>query len=144
METFYLPGAHDERAPAAKAHAKTRVRHAALERLQSAWPAISVAVELVTVAPGGAVEAVIAADLGALEPSDVTVQLWVAPVLGEPYPLDAELDGSDGGITRYLAHLSAEAGAETGAEAAELVARVLPSQRVLENPYVPGLITWSD
>jgi hypothetical protein len=98
-----------------------------------------VAVELVTVAPGGAVEAVIAADLGSLDPSDVTVQLWVAPLLREPYPLDAEPVRSDGDITRYRAHLSAEVGAE-----AKLVARVLPSHSVLENPYVPDLITWSD
>jgi hypothetical protein len=99
-----------------------------------------VAVELVTVAPGGVVEAVVAAELGSLEASDVTVQVWVAPLLGEAYPLDAELEGRDGAVTRYLARLTPEAGAEV----AKLVARVLPSEAVLDNPYVPGLITWSD
>jgi starch phosphorylase len=140
VETFYLPGANRKRKLAAKTHAHTRELYATLERLQRAWPAIHVAVELVTVAPGGVVEAVVAAELGSLEPSDVTVQVWVAPLLGEAYPLDAELEGRDGAVTRYLARLTAEAGAEV----AKLVARVLPSKAVLDNPYVPGLITWSD
>jgi starch phosphorylase len=140
VETFYLPGAYRKRKLAAKTHAHTRELYATLERLQHAWPAIRVAVELVTVAPGGVVEAVVAAELGSLEPSDVTVQVWVAPLLGEAYPLDAELEGRDGAVTRYLARLTPEAGAEV----AKLVARVLPSKAVLDNPYVPGLITWSD
>lgn len=139
VETFYLPGAHRGRKLAAKAHSRTRELCTSLERLQRAWPAVRVALELLTVEPGGAVEAVIAAELGALEPSDVAVQLWVAPLLGGAYPLETELVGRIGFTTRYRARLTDEDG--TGAE---LAARVIPSPDVLDDTYVPGLITWSD
>ena len=52
---------------------------------------------------------------------------------------DTELVGRIGFTTRYRARLTDEDG--TGAE---LAARVIPSPDVLDDTYVPGLITWSD
>ncbi len=139
VETFYLPGAHRRRRLVAKGASQARELSAGLDRLRRAWPAVRVALEHVTVAPGGAIEAEITAGLGPLEPADVTVQLWVAPTLGEPYPWPTELRTRQGGVARYIARPPLEAGPD-----AELVARVLPSHRALESPYIPGLITWSD
>jgi len=79
------------------------------------------------------------AELGPLEPYDVTVQLWVAPTLGEAYPLDTDYEGRRDNISRYGVRVPHEAGND-----AELVARVLPCHPLLADPYVPGLITWSD
>jgi hypothetical protein len=84
-------------------------------------------------------QADIAADLGSLEPRDVTVQLWVAPTLGEPFPVSTSLEGRQRNVARYRAQVPHQAGLD-----ATLVARVLPLHPALADPYVPGLITWSN
>ena len=72
--------------------------------------------------------------------SDVTVQLWVAPTRSEPYPIDTQFEGRRGPRRPLLAcRFPHEAGID-----AVLVARVLPCHPSLADPYVPGLITWSD
>jgi starch phosphorylase len=139
VESFYLPCARRERWFAAQSYARARQLCSALERLYSAWPAIRVSVESVTVAPGGTVQAAIVADLGALEPRDVIVQLWVAPTRGGPYPIATEFEGERDHVARYRVQVPHEAGID-----AVLVARVLPCDPALADPYVPGLITWSD
>jgi hypothetical protein len=87
----------------------------------------------------GAMRAEIVADLGSLKPSDVTVQLWVAPSLGEAHPLVADFEKRRGGIARYGVQVPQETGADT-----DLVARVLPRHPALADVCVPTLITWSD
>ena len=57
-------------------------------------------------------QAEIVADLGSLEPSDVIVQLWVAPSLGEAHPLVAGLEERRDGITRYSVQVPRETGAD--------------------------------
>ena len=84
-------------------------------------------------------QAEIVADLGSLGPSDVTVQLWVVPSLGEAHPLVAGFDERRDGITRYSVQVPRETGAD-----ADLVARVLPCHPALADVCVPNLITWSD
>ena len=81
----------------------------------------------------------IVADLGSLEPSDVTVQLWVAPNLGEARPLATRFEEWRGGVARYSVQVPQETGTD-----ADLVARVLPCHPALADPCVPNLITWSD
>src|ERR1035441_7652174 len=127
--------------PRARAGGGARARDlaSALERLRDGWPAIRVAVEDVTVAPGGAMRAEIVADLGLLEPSDVTVQLWVAPSLRAAHPLAARFEERRDGVARYSAQVPQETGTD-----AELVARVLPCHPALAGMCVPDLITWSD
>jgi starch phosphorylase len=139
VESFYLPGAHRERWLAAHSGARARELSSALERLRNGWPAIRVAVESLAVAPGGAVQAEIVARLGPLEACDVTVELWVAPVLGEAYPMDTEFKALKDGAAHYSVQVPQHAGTD-----AVLVARVLPCHPALADPYVPGLITWSD
>lgn len=80
----------------------------------------------------------IAAELGDLEPSEVTVQLWVAPSRGEAFPLAAQFEARRNGLARYNVQVPRETGAD-----AELVARVLPFHPALAHPFVPNLITWS-
>ncbi len=138
VESFYLPSANRGRWLAAHGYARARELSAALERLLAAWPAIRVTV-LATVAPGGAVHAEIVADLGSLKPQDVSVQLWVAPTRSDAYPIAAQLEGFRDHIAHYGVQVPREAGID-----AVLVARVLPCHPSLTNPYVPGLITWSD
>jgi starch phosphorylase len=139
VESFYLPGSHRARSFAAQGGARARDLAAALERLRDGWPAIRVAVEDVTVAPGGAMRAEIVVDLGVLEPSDVTVQLWVAPNLGEAHPLATRFEERRGHTARYSVQVPQETGTD-----AELVARVLPCHPALDGLCVPNLITWSD
>jgi starch phosphorylase len=139
VETFYLPGARRERWLEAHAGARARELSSALERLHNAWPAIRVLVESATVGPGGTVQAEIVADLGSLEPRDVSVQLWVAPTLGEPYPVPTSFEGRREHVALYRAQVPHEAGLD-----AFLAARVLPCHPGLDDPYVPGRITWSD
>ena len=139
VESFYLPGARRARWLAAEGGARARDLASALERLRDGWPAIRVAVEDVTVAPGGAMRAEIVADLGLLEPSDVTVQLWVAPSLRAAHPLAARFEERRDGVARYSAQVPQETGTD-----AELVARVLPCHAALAGMCVPDLITWSD
>ena len=139
VETFYLPGARRAHWFAAQSGARARELSSALERLRDAWPAINVVVESATVGPGGGMQADIAADLGSLEPRDVTVQLWVAPTLGEPFPVSTSLEGRQRNVARYRAQVPHQAGLD-----ATLVARVLPLHPALADPYVPGLITWSN
>jgi starch phosphorylase len=93
VESFYLPCVRRERRLAARDSALTRDLASSLERLSAEWPAIRVTVPSVTVAPGGTVHAEIVADLGSLEPKDVTVQLWVAPIHHEPYPIATQFEG---------------------------------------------------
>ncbi|MGD0944863.1 MAG: alpha-glucan family phosphorylase [Acidimicrobiales bacterium] len=138
VEYFYLPGAHRGQWLSAEGAARARQLCSALERLRDGWPAIRVAVETATVAADGT-QVEIMAELGPLEPYDVTVQLWVAPTLGEAYPLDTDYEGRRDNISRYGVRVPHEAGND-----AELVARVLPCHPLLADPYVPGLITWSD
>ncbi len=139
VESFYLPGSHRARWLAANRGARARALALALERLRGAWPAIRVSIEDVTVAPGGAMRAKIVVDLGSLEPSDVTVQLWVAPNLGEAHPLATRFEEWRGGVARYSVQVPQETGTD-----ADLVARVLPCHPALTDPCVPNLITWSD
>jgi starch phosphorylase len=139
VESFYLPGARRARWLAADGGVRARDLASTLERLRAAWPSIRVSVEDVTVAPGGAMQAEIVADLGSLGPSDVTVQLWVVPSLGEAHPLVAGFDERRDGITRYSVQVPRETGAD-----ADLVARVLPCHPALADVCVPNLITWSD
>jgi starch phosphorylase len=139
VETLYLPGAGRQRWFAAQVGARARELSSALERLRGAWPAIRVLVESATVGPGGTVQADILADLGSLEPRDITVQLWVAPTLGEPYPVSTSFEGRREHVARYRAQVPHEAGLD-----AFLAARALPCHPALADPYVPGLITWSD
>jgi starch phosphorylase len=139
VETFYLPGARRARWFAAQSGARARELSSALERLREAWPAVRVAVESATVGPGGSVQANIMADLGSLEPRDVTVQLWVAPTLGEPYPVSTSFESRREHVARYLAQVPHQAGLD-----AFLAARVLACHPALAEPYVPGLIAWSD
>ena len=139
VESFYLPCARRERWFAAHGGVRVRELCSALERLRSAWPAIRVKVESATIASGGAVQAEIVAHLGSLEPRDVTVQLWVAPTLGEPYPIATHFEGHRDHVARYGVQVPHEAGID-----AVLLARVLPCHPALADPYVPGLITWSD
>jgi len=139
VETLYLPGARRARWFAAQAGARARELSSALERLRGAWLAVRVLVESATVGPGGSVQADIVADLGSLEPRDVTVQLWVAPTLGEPYPVSTSFEGRREHVARYRAQVPHQAGLD-----AFLAARVLPCHPALADPYVPGLITWSD
>jgi starch phosphorylase len=139
VESFYLPGARRARWLAAEGGARARDLASALQRLRDGWPAIRVAVEDVTVAPGGAMRAEIVADLGLLEPSDVTVQLWVAPSLRAAHPLAARFEERRDGVARYSAQVPQETGTD-----AELVARVLPCHAALAGMCVPDLITWSD
>lgn len=139
VESFYLPCARRERWLAAHDGARARELSSALERLRAAWPAIRVTVESLAIAPGGAVHAEIAANLCSLEPRDVTVQLWVAPTRGDPYPLATVFEGRRDRVAHYSVQVPHEAGID-----AVLVARVLPCHPALADPYVPGLITWSD
>ncbi|MGP8149318.1 MAG: alpha-glucan family phosphorylase [Acidimicrobiales bacterium] len=139
VESFYLPCARRERWLAAHDGARARELSSALERLGAAWPAIRVTVESLAIAPGGAVRAEITANLCSLEPRDVTVQLWVAPTRGEPYPLATVFEGRRDRVAHYSVQVPHEAGID-----AVLVARVLPCHPALADPYVPGLITWSD
>ena len=75
-------------------------------------------VKSVDIKPGGAVQAEIAADLGSLEPRDVTVQLWVAPTLGEPYPVATEFEERRDRVARDRVQVPHEGGVD-----AVLVAR---------------------
>ena len=139
VDSFYMPGAHRARWLLAERAARARELASALERLRAEWPTVRVAVKDVNVAPGGAMRAEIVANLGALEPSDVTVQLWVAPSLGEAHPLATVFEGRTRGVARYGVQVPQEMGTD-----AELVARVLPYHPALANPYLPNLITWSN
>ncbi len=86
VESFYLPGAHRAAWLAAEGDGRARELATALERFRIAWPAVHVAVVDVIVAPGGGMRAEITAELGVLEPSEVIVQLWVAPTQATALP----------------------------------------------------------
>jgi len=138
VDSFYLPGAHRATWLASEKAERARELASALARFYENWPSVHVAVEDVIVAPGGAMRAEIAAELGDLEPSEVTVQLWVAPSRGEAFPLAAQFEARRNGLARYNVQVPRETGAD-----AELVARVLPFHPALAHPFVPNLITWS-
>ena len=139
VDSFYLPGAHRAAWLAAEGDGRARELATALERFRIAWPAVHVAVVDVIVAPGGGMRAEITAELGVLEPSEVIVQLWVAPTQATAFPLTAHLESHYGAVAAY----SVEVPLGTGTDA-DLVARVLPFHPALEHPFVPNLITWSD
>jgi starch phosphorylase len=139
VDSFYLPGAHRATSLAAENAARARDLAAALERMRGEWPSVLVTVDDVFVSPGGAMRAEIVASLGDLEPSEVTVQLWAAPTLGEAHPLATKFEGRRDGLAHYSAHVPPEVGPD-----ADLVARVLPYHPALAHPFVPDLITWSN
>ena len=82
----------------------------------------------------------IAVSLGVLSPADVRVQLWVAPAEGPPLAVNAVLDDVGEGRGRYVASVQLAPDAPLPA----LAARALPRHPFLSDPYVPGLIRWSD
>ncbi len=72
-------------------------------------------------------------------PSDVAVQLWVAPLLGGPYPMESELVGRIGFTTRSRALSPTRTALGPSSPSASY-----PRRTCWTTHYVPGLITWSD
>ncbi len=108
--------------------------------LRAAWDEVSLRVGEPTVDERGRLLATIAVSLGTLSPADVRVQLWVAPADGPPLAVNAVLDDVKEGRGRYVASVQLAPDAPPPA----LAARALPRHPFLSDPYVPGLIRWSD
>jgi starch phosphorylase len=142
VESCYLPGARRARWLTVGGGARARDLASELDRLRSAWPDVQLHVAASTVGPNGEVRAEIAARLGYLDPSEVTVQLWVAPNRTEAFAVNARFNDRRGDTFHYQALTTLDPGDQ--ANPPTLVARAVPNHPLLADPYVPGLITWSD
>jgi hypothetical protein len=139
-ETYYLPG-HAKVEQLQSGGAKSaRVRAHDLERLRSHWSALSVSVEEMARTTGVANQYDVVVRLGALEPADLRVQLWVvAEPSSPPRAVEATLIERAGNHALYVA--AVVGGGDTAPS--EVVARILPSAIYADGEAVPGLITWS-
>ncbi|MFI5035655.1 MAG: alpha-glucan family phosphorylase [Acidimicrobiales bacterium] len=138
-ESYYLPGhlrVEQLRSGGARS-ARDRARE--LARLRASWPALSVAVTRRDPLAGGAQRVVLEVGLGALDPADLLVQLWVASRAGVTRSIDAALQGREGAGATYVAVLTDPA----DDPALEVVARILPSPIHTDGEAMAGLITWS-
>jgi starch phosphorylase len=139
VDDLYLPSA--ARAARLRDNSATRGRRLAgsLSRTRRAWDAVTIEVaDRVTTDQQVVFELVVS--LGALRPTDVTIDLWVMPAATPPYPVAARLvdDGRVDGRFTYRATLRGEA-----TSGATFTARVLPRIEDAPGRFLPGLIAWS-
>jgi len=136
-DRYYLPG----RAEVARllaggaASARDRARH--VDRLRAAWPGLSMEVEEPR-ALDGATRVTISAGLGALEPADVRVQVWVARG-GTEFAVDAAVRGRRNGRVRY----AAEVAGALDASREDWAVRIIPALQHTDGDVIAGLVTWS-
>jgi starch phosphorylase len=136
-ESYYLPGlvrVEQLRAGGAR-YARDRARE--LSRLRANWSALTIDVAE-RVAAAGYERVELAVGLGALDPADLHVQLWVV-IAGTPRAVDATLLERHGNRATYVATIARVEGTPVD----ELVARILPSPTHTDGEAVTGLITWS-
>lgn len=139
-ESYYLPGLTKVEQLHSGGAKSARDRARDLERLRSHWSALSVTVEDVPRTSATASEYDVMVSLGALEPADLRVQLWVVvEPSSPPRAVAATLVERAGNRALYVATF--EGGSETAPS--EVVARILPSAIYSDGEAVPGLITWS-
>ena len=139
-ETYYLPG-HAKVEQLQSGGAKSaRDRAHDLERLRSHWPALSVTVEEMARTTVAASQYDVVVRLGALDPADLRVQLWVVvEPSSPPRAVEATLVERAGDHALYVAAIVG--GGDTAPS--EVVARILPSAIYSDGEAIPGLITWS-
>jgi len=138
-ESYYLPGLAKVQQLRSGGARSARDRAHELERLRTNWPNLAVEVSDRTPTPAlnGQVEIVV--KLGALDPADLRVQLWVASEGVARRPIDALLVERAGAQARYVATIERSGDGEPD----EIAARVLPSPMHTDGEAIAGLITWS-
>jgi starch phosphorylase len=140
VDDYYLPSA--VRAGRLMNYDTVRARRLAwnIERVERAWPAVTV--EVLGVERGAEI---ISVDVAVAHPgigaSDLSVDVWVQLPDAAPYPVAAHRVAADSVVTSgaaYRARLAVK-----GLESADFAARVLP--RVEDSPsrFLPNLIAWS-
>ena len=135
-ESYYVPGmakAAQLRSGGARA-ARDRARD--LRRLRAGWDDLSVNLGEVT-ARSRDHRVILHVHLGALEPADVLVQLWVGGA-AHSVAVDARLVDHVGASARYDVRVDLARLGDV-----ELAARILPSTLYSDGEMLAGLITWS-
>ena len=140
VESYYLPGQSKVEQLQSGGAKSARDRAHDLDRLHAHWPALSVTVEVRAPISVVASEYDVVVNLGALEPADVRVQLWiVVEPSSAPRVVEATLVEHAGSRALYVATFHSD----VATEPSEVVARILPSAIYSDGEAVPGLITWS-
>ena len=138
-ESYYLPGFAKVRQLSSGGAKSARDRARELERLRRNWPDLTVEIAGQHRIPVRGEQVELIVGLGALDPADLRVQLWVVAGTGAPRPIDATLVDRSSGEARYVATIELRSNVEPD----EMVARVLPSNVHTDGEAMPGLITWS-
>ena len=146
-EDYYLPAARSSVALSKDHLTGARALHAAVTHCRSAWSQIVIESVDTPIGPtmpigqSAAVKAIV--QLGELAPTEVCVQLYAGSVtsLGElvnasPIDLQHAADLGDG-RHEFTGQIKANQTGRFG-----FSVRVLPHNELLDQPFIPGLITW--
>ncbi len=147
-ERFYVPAARLAEEIAANDLAGAQALVTWKEKVRAAWPSVKIEAVEVGVAPKFAVGEFLTmactVALGALDPSDVSVEAYYGPLHGELTPakgitIVAKMTEDMGkGRFRFQAEVPAKESGEHG-----VAARVLPSHPLVPHPHDVRLIRWA-
>ena len=140
-DRIWVPQSERARHRLADDAAEARDLAAYLRRARAEWPEIRVLAVESTRSADGSGRACASVALGALEPADVTVQLWIDHGSERAAVHGALCEAGPGpGPARRFALTLGPGTLEPGSEVA---VRVLPSHPHLEDPLSTGLVRWS-
>jgi starch phosphorylase len=146
-ETFYIPAIANARSYTQKSFALSREVAAYLEKLRKAWGSLRIeslnssSQSILTIGDKISVDARIF--LAGLSPDELGVELYYGALsslgeIEEPRRLEMSPCGTDGDSAIYCAEVVCD---RTGRQGFTL--RILPKQKALVHPFLPGLVKWS-
>jgi starch phosphorylase len=146
-ESFYIPALANGRKFTQKGFALSREVAAYLEKLRKAWGSLRIEAlssssnSILTIGEKISVDARIF--LAGLSPDELGVELYYGALssqgeIEEPRRLEMSPCGTDGDSAKYCAEVVCD---RTGRQGFTL--RILPKQRALVHPFLPGLVKWS-
>ena len=138
-ESYYLPGLLKVTQLQSGGARSARDRAYDLARLAEHWSALSITLSASASPPAGSLQYDVVVQLGALEPADLRVQLWVVPATSSaPFVVEATFVEHAGDRAIYVARMTTPS-----TPPSEVVARILPSAIFSDAEAIAGLITWS-
>jgi starch phosphorylase len=146
-EKFYFPALENARRLAAASFAPAKELAAYLAKARAAWPSVSISDVRTDAKPimelGEKVSVSALVDLGGLEPSEASVQLYHGALSNQGEILEAELSEMTAGARtgRAFEYKVTVACLRTGKTG--YAVRVMPRHPALASPYVPGLLRWA-
>jgi starch phosphorylase len=146
-QSFYIPALANARSFSQKGFALSREVAAYLDRIRKAWGALRIesltssSHSILTIGEKISVDARIF--LAGLSPEELGVELYYGALssqgeIEEPRRLEMRPCGSEGDSAKYCAEVICD---RTGRQGFTL--RILPKQRALVHPFLPGLVKWA-